>query len=142
VRDTEPTDYTLPYEVLYIFCQDGGEGSGLDPFGEVVDSHQEEFGLPFPRGEGTDNVHPPNCERPWVDDAVQFFRSCVVEGVEHLALGALLHIFGIVALYGRPIVTVPQNLGGHRPRPGVISADPFMDLNQNVLGPFVGDAFQ
>ena len=72
---------------------------------------------------------------------MQLFRLCVVEGTELLALGTFLHVFGTVALYGRPVVTGPQNLGNHRPRPDVISADPLMDLSQNVLGPFVGDAF-
>jgi len=70
VRDAESADNAPPYEVLHIFCRDGSEGFGLDPFGEVVDSHQEELGLPFPRGERTDNVHPPNGERPWGDDVV------------------------------------------------------------------------
>ena len=142
MRDAELTDNAPPYEVLHIFCRDGGKGFSLDPFGEVVDSHQEELGLPLPRGEGTDDVHPPNGERPWGDDVVQLFRLGVVEGAELLALDAFLHIFGTVALYGRPIVSGPQNLGGHRPRPGVVSADPFVDLGQNVLGPFVSDAFQ
>jgi len=67
---------------------------------------------------------------------VQLFRRCVVERAELLALGSFFHIFGTVALYGRPIVAGPQNLGGHRPRPSVIFADPLMDLGQNVLGPF------
>jgi len=65
----------------------------------------------------------------------------MVERAELLALGAFFHIFGTVALYGQPIVAGPQNLGSHHPRPSVISADPLVDLGQNVLGPFVGGAF-
>ena len=139
--DAESADNAPPYEVLHIFCRDGGKGFGLDPLGEVVNSHQEELGLPFPWGEGADDVHPPNSERPWGGDAVQLFRLGVVKGVELLALSAFLHVFGTVTLYGRPIIAGPQNFGGHRPCPGVISADPLMDLGHNVLGPFVGDAF-
>jgi len=128
VQDTEPAYNALPYEVLHIFCQDGGEGFDLDLFGEVVDSDKEELGLPLSRGEGTDDVHPPNGERPRGGDTVQLFRPCVVERAELLTLGAFLHVFGTVALYGRPIVAGPQNLGGHRPCPDVISADPLVDL--------------
>jgi len=126
---------------LYILCRDGGEGFGLDPFGEVVDSHQEELGLPLPWGEWTNNVHPPHGERPRGDDVMQFFRPNVVKGAELLALGAFLHVFGTVALYGRPVVAGSQDLGGHRPRPDVISVYSLMDLDQNVPGPFIGDAF-
>jgi len=107
VRDAESTDNALPYEVLHVFCRDGDKGFGLDPLGEVVNSHQEELGLPFPWEEGADDVHPPNGERPWRDDVVQLFQPGVVEGVELLALGAFLHVFGTVALYGRPVVTSP-----------------------------------
>jgi len=141
VRDVESADNALPHEVLYVFCRDGGKGFSLDPFGEVVDSHQQELGLPFPRGEGADDVHSPNGERPWGDDAVQFFRPGMVEGTKLLALGAFLHVFGTVALYGRPVVADPENLGDHRPRPRVVPIDPLMDLGQNVFGPCVGDTF-
>jgi len=138
--EAESENNAPPYEVLHIFCREGCKGFGLDPLGEVVDSHQEEFGLPFPRGEGTDNVYSPDGERPWGDDAVQLFRPCVVERAELLALGAFFHVFGTVALYGRPIVAGPQDLGGHCPHPSVIFADPLVGLGQNVLDPFVGDA--
>jgi len=72
---------------------------------------------------------------------VQLFRLCVVERAELLALGTFLHVFGTAALDGRPVVAGPQNLSGHRPRLSVIFANPLVDLGQNVLGPFVGDAF-
>ena len=141
MRDAEQADNALPYEVLHILCRDRGEGFGLDPFREVVDSHQEKLGLPFSWGKWTNNVHPPYGKRPWGDDVVQFFRPGVVEGAKLLALGAFLHVFGTVALYGRSVIAGPQDLGGLCPRPDVISADPLMDLGQNVLGQFVGDAF-
>ena len=48
---------------------------------------------------------------------VQLFRPCVVKGAELLALGAFFHVLGTIALYGQPIVSGPQNLGGHRPHP-------------------------
>ena len=108
MRDAEPEDNALPYEVLYILCRDGGEGFGLDPFREVVDSHQEELGPPFSWGKWTNNVHPPYGERPWGDDVVQFFRPGVVEGAELLAFGAFLHVFGTVTLFGRPVIADPQ----------------------------------
>jgi len=37
------------YEIFDVLGREGGEGLGLDPFGEVVNSDQEEFCLSFPR---------------------------------------------------------------------------------------------
>ena len=142
MRDAKSADNAPLYEVLHIFDRDGCKGFDLNPLGEVVDSHQEELGLPFPWRKWADNVHPPNGERPWEGNVVQLFRPCVVERAELLALGIFLHVFNTVALDGRPVVAGPQDLSDHRPRPRVIYTDSLVDLDQNVLGPFIGDAFQ
>jgi len=80
VWDTKSANNAPPYKILNIFGRDGCKGFDLNPFGEVVDSHQEELGLPFSWDNETDYVHPPDGERPWGDNIVQLFRPCVVEG--------------------------------------------------------------
>ena len=80
VGDAELANNASPYEILDIFGRDGCKGYGLDPFGKVVDSHEEEFGLPFSWHKGTDDVHPPDGKRPWGDDTVQLFRPYVMDG--------------------------------------------------------------
>ena len=52
MRDAESANNAPPYEVLHVFGRDGCKGFDLDPFGEVVDSHEEEHGLPFPGAKG------------------------------------------------------------------------------------------
>ena len=116
VRDAKSTNNAPPYKILHIFGRDGGKGFGLDPLSEVVDSHQEEFGLPFSWRKGTGNVHSPDGERPWGDNVVQLFRPCVMERVELLTLGTFLHVFDTVTLEGRPVVSGSQDLSDHRPR--------------------------
>jgi len=142
VRDAKSANNAPPYKILHVFGRDGCKVFGLDPFGEVVDSHEEELGMPFSWRKGTDNVHPPYGERPWGDNVVQLFQPGVMERVELLTLGTFLHVLGTVTLDGRPVVAGPQNLSSHRPRPRVISTYYFVVLDQNVLGPFAGDAFQ
>ena len=73
---------------------------------------------------------------------MQFFRPFVVERAKLQALGTFLHVFGTVALDIQPVVVGFQDFSDHRPRPRVISTDSLVDLGQNVLGPFAGDAFQ
>ena len=58
VRHSKLVDDTSPYEIFHVFGKDGHEWFGLDPFGKIVDSDQEDFCLSFSYGEGTDNVHP------------------------------------------------------------------------------------
>jgi len=65
VRHSESAENTSPYEIFHVFGGDGHEWLSLDPFGEVVDSDQEELCLSPSWGKGTDDVHPPNDERPW-----------------------------------------------------------------------------
>jgi len=117
VWDAESANNALPYEILHVFGRDECKGFGLDPFGEVVDSHEEELRLPFSWSKRTDNVHPLDGEQPWGDDTVQLFRPCMVERAELLAHGTFFHVLGTVALDGRLVVAGPQDLSGHRPRP-------------------------
>jgi len=117
VGDAELANNASPYEILDVFGRDGCKGFGLDPFGKVVDSHEEELGLPFSWRKGTDDVHPLDGERPWGDDTVQLFRPYVMERAELLALGTFLHVLGTVTLDGRPVVAGPQDHSDHRPRP-------------------------
>ena len=73
---------------------------------------------------------------------MQFFRPFVVERAKLQALGTFLHVFGTVALDIQPVVVGFQDFSDHRPRPRVISTDSLVDLGQNVLGSFAGDALQ
>ena len=70
VGGAESANNDSPYEILDIFGRDGCKGFVLGPFGKVVDSHEEELGLPFSWHKGTDDVHPSDGERPWEDDTV------------------------------------------------------------------------
>ena len=47
MRDAESANNALPYEVLHVFGRYGCKRFGLNAFGEVVDYHEEELGLPF-----------------------------------------------------------------------------------------------
>ena len=76
------------------------------------------------------------------DNIAQLFRPCVMERGELLTLGTFSHVLGTVTLDCRSVVAGPQDLSGHRPRPRVVSADSLVNLSQNVLDPFAGDAFQ
>ena len=96
VRDAKYANNAIPYEILHDFGRDGCKGFDLNPFGEVVDSHEEELGLPFSWRKGTDNVHPLDGKRPWGDNTVQLFWPWVIERVELLALGTFLHVLGTV----------------------------------------------
>jgi len=107
VGDAELANNASPYEILDVFSRDGCKGFGLDPFAKVVDSHEEELGLPFSWRKGTDDVHPSDGERPWGDDTVQLFRPYVMERVELLTLDTFLHVLDTVTLDGRPVVVGP-----------------------------------
>ena len=113
VRHSEPTHNNSPYKFCTFFFRNGCEWLGLDPFGEVVYSHQEEFCLPFPWGEGVNDVHYPNGKRPWRRHARQLFWLEVVEGTKFLAFCAVLQKFRAVALNGRPVITDRQDFGNH-----------------------------
>ena len=43
--DLEPTNYGSPNEVTYLLLDDCCQWLSLDPFNEVVQSHNSEFGL-------------------------------------------------------------------------------------------------
>ena len=66
----------------------------------------------------------------------------MVEGAELLAFGTFFHVLGTIPLDGRPVIACSQDFRGHRSCPRVVSADSFVDFSQDVLGLFVGDAFQ
>jgi len=118
VRDAESTNNASPYEVLNIFGQNGRKWFDLDPFGKVVDSHQEELSLPFSWCEGTDDVHRSDGERPWGDEIVQLFWPSMMEGVELLAFGTFFHVLSTAPLDGRPVVACPQDFGSSSPLSG------------------------
>ena len=136
MRDAESADNAPPYEVLHIFCRDGGKGFDLDPFGKVVDSHQEELGLPFSWGERIDNVHSPNGEQP----CAAFPTLCGEGG----RTPGTWRIFSRTR-HNRPVWSAnsirPSKPWRPSSSPRVISADPLMDLGQNVLSPLVSDTF-
>ena len=97
--------------------------------------------MPFSQCERTDNVHLPDGERPWGDEAVQLFWLNMVEGAELLTLGTFFHILDIVPLDGRPVVACSQDFRGHSSCPRVISTDSFVDLDQDILSLLAGDDF-
>ena len=52
-RDSEAANDAFTYEVLDILLHDSGQWFCLDPFGEVIDSYNEDFKLPYHDGEGS-----------------------------------------------------------------------------------------
>ena len=89
--------------------------------------------------ERSDDVHPPDGERPWGDKVVQLFRFSMLEGVELLTLGTFFHVLGTVPLDSRPVVACSQDCRGHSPCPQVVSTNSFVDLGQDILRLLVGD---
>jgi len=142
VQHPEFADNTSPYEIFYVFSRDGRECLNHDPLGEVVDSNQEELYLSLSRGEGTDDVHSPKGEQPWRCHAMQFFWLQVMQRVELLTLGAVLHIFCVVSLEGRLVTTIPEDLGNHCPSARMVVAYPFVDFFEDILCLILSDALQ
>jgi hypothetical protein len=55
-RDSEAADDVLPEELFGGLRRYCGYCSGLDPFGEVLDSNKGEFEVPLGRGQWSDNI--------------------------------------------------------------------------------------
>jgi len=50
--DAKPADDVSPYEVFDLRCCNSCQWFGLNPLGEIINSYQEKFALPFPGGKG------------------------------------------------------------------------------------------
>jgi len=63
--NTISTYNIFPNELLDLLGRDRGQQLGLYPFGEIVNGYNQEFHLPFVRGEGAEDIHSPFSKAPW-----------------------------------------------------------------------------
>jgi len=97
------------------------------------------FGLPLIWAKGTDDVHPPDSERPWRHDVVECLGFEMGQGIVLLAFDAFLHILYIVALDGWPEISVPECLCSRGPYARMTSTNSIVDLLEDVSCLFLGD---
>ena len=64
-RYSKSAHNTLLDEVLNILLCNFRQGFSFHPLGEVINSHHQKFHLSGPSREGTQNIQPPLCKRPW-----------------------------------------------------------------------------
>jgi len=137
----ESTHDASLFEILDILGRDRCEGFDFDPFGEVIYIDQEEFGLPLAWGEGTNDVHSPDGERPWRYHTMECFGLKMGKRVELQAFGAFLHIVCTVALDGWPVIFESEYFGGYCSPSRVVSKRSFMDFSDDIVCLLFGDAF-
>ena len=110
LRDSEAANDAFPYEVSDILLHDSGQWFCLDPFGEVVDSYNEEFKLPYLDGERSYYVQSPLGERPGGAQWCKLLRRLSNDATETLAFVMRLHVGLGVLLHSGPVVSSPYQL--------------------------------
>ena len=113
VRD-DPVGDTIPaYEVLFdeagnhILCN-GGEGSCFNPFGKVINGHQDEtMSIGRCRLDLSNHVDSPHCERPRSCQNVERnWRNMYLVSID-LAFVTSTGMFMAISFHGRPVVAFP-----------------------------------
>ena len=101
---------TLPEKVLNILLCNFRQGFSFHPLGEVINSHHQKFHLSGPSWEGTQNIQPLLCKRPWGHHWGQVFRWLSRDVTELLILITDLDIYFGISLNGRPVISCADDL--------------------------------
>src|SRR6185312_15514930 len=122
VRDLEPED-DVGEELDCLLGFDLADGSSLDPFGELVDRHQqvgEAPGCPLQR---TDEVQPPLGERPRDGDGLQSMgRKMCFSSIELAPLAGPHNVSGVGDCSG-PVKALSKRVTHESAWRGVMAAD-------------------
>lgn len=109
-RDFEVANDALLDEALDILLSDGGQGFCFNPFGEVVNSHNEELELPYCRKKGPYYVESLLSERPLGNHRSELFQWLSYDVIKALTLVVCFHIGLGVLLHGRLVVPCSYKL--------------------------------
>ena len=109
-RYSKSAHNTLPDEVLNILLCNFRQGFNFHPLGEVINSHHQKFHLSDPSWEGTQNIQPPLCKRPWGHHWGKVFRWLSRDVTEPLTLITDLDICFGISLNGRPVISCTDDL--------------------------------
>ena len=102
IRDPEPGNYILPYELLHVYIPDIGQSLCLCPFGEIINGYQHESSITRCSRKRPEYVQPPLCEGPRTANRVQMPDRLVYQRGMLLTLLTLLNIFRRVLLHLGP----------------------------------------
>ena len=109
--DSVTTDDVLSDELFHFLGIQSFERLCFDPFGKIVYGHlYEHMSNVFFWRYLPDNVYPLGGERPWSRHVVQLPRRELLGFDIDLALVAATHIVVAVALQGRPVVPLSDNI--------------------------------
>ena len=109
-RYSKSAHNTLPDEVLNILLCNFRQGFSFHPLGEVINSYHQKFHLSGPSWEGTQNIQPPLCNRPWGHHWGKVLRWLSRDVIEPLTLITDLDICFGISLNGRPVISCTDDL--------------------------------
>ena len=132
VRDPEPED-DVGEELDCLLGFDLADGSSLDPFGELVDRHQQVGEAPGRPLQRTDEVQPPHGERPRDGDGLQSMgRKMCFSSIE-LATLASPHDVGGVGDRGGLVKTLSKRVTHEGARCGMVTASAGVNVSDQLL---------
>ena len=109
-RYSKSTHNTLPDEVLNILLRNFRQGFSFYPLGEVINSYHQKFHLSGPNWEGTQNIQPPLCKRPWGHPWGKVLQWLSRDVTESLTLITNLDICFGINLNGWPVISCTDDL--------------------------------
>ena len=123
-----------PYEVRGLGLGYSRQGLSLHPLSKIINCNDGIPHLSLSRREWSNGVDPSLSERPGAVDRGQALRWLTWGVTETLALITPPRKLFSISGQGRPEIALADYLVSEGPPCGMVAADPFMDLPEDIIG--------